>query len=84
MRVVRSPVLGNQRRYSVREYSDQSAVPDYGIDLATDSETITVFFEGPRGDEVSPANLHEHCKAEGLSTYESPPDDLELADLQEY
>jgi hypothetical protein len=54
------------------------------VDVATDRETVTVVYEGPRGDEVSPANLQEYCEAEGLSTYEYPPENLEFADTQQY
>jgi hypothetical protein len=54
------------------------SLDDENLQLTFD-ESVTVVYEGPRGDEVAPANLRDHCEDEGLKTYEYAPSALEFA-----
>ncbi|WP_121820588.1 hypothetical protein [Halostella salina] len=60
--------------------------PNYAVVVDTDDENnrVSVVYEGPRGDEVTPANLTAHCNSEDLSTYEYAADELEFADTGDY
>jgi hypothetical protein len=55
--------------------------PAVVVESAETDETVTVVYEGPRGDEVAPADLATHCETEGLSTYEYSHTELEFADV---
>jgi len=57
--------------------------PDFAVVVSVDEDEVTVVYEGPRGDQVTPANLGDHCEAEGLSTYSYSHQDLEFADLDQ-
>ncbi|GGO03040.1 hypothetical protein [Haloarcula pellucida] len=52
--------------------------PDPAVVVDVDGEDVSVVYEGPRGDEVSPANLKDHCEAEELSTYSYSHDEMEF------
>jgi hypothetical protein len=54
------------------------------IDVSEQDDIVTVVYEGPRGDEVQPADLQDHCESEDVSTYEYPPEALEFADVEDY
>ncbi|WP_058997985.1 hypothetical protein [Haloarcula sp. CBA1127] len=55
--------------------------PDLAVVVEVDGYDVTVVYEGPKGDEVIPANLSEHCEKEGLSTYQYLEEELEFIDL---
>ncbi|SDF96762.1 hypothetical protein [Halorientalis regularis] len=55
--------------------------PAVVVERSETDDTLTVVYEGPRGDEVPPANLPDHCEEEGLSTYEYSHTELEFADI---
>jgi len=56
--------------------------PAVVVQRADTDETVTVVYEGPRGDEVPPANLVDYCENEGLSTFEYSHTELEFADSE--
>jgi len=60
--------------------------PNLAVVVSTDreKETVTVVYEGPRGDEITPEHLAAHCEDEDLSTYEYPHEDVEFADTETY
>jgi hypothetical protein len=57
--------------------------PAVVVERSETEDTLTVVYEGPRGDEVTPANLPDHCEDEGLSTYEYSHTELEFADIDQ-
>jgi hypothetical protein len=73
--------------YTVGDYVIKSSHddPNYAVIVGVDEGgSVTVVFEGPRGDEIAPANLQEHCEAEDLSTYNYPHEELEFADMDRH
>jgi len=52
--------------------------PDEAVVVDVDGDEVSVVYEGPRGDEVSPANLGEYCEKEELSVYSYAHDELEF------
>jgi len=73
--------------YTVGDYVIKSSHDDPNmavvVDIDDDSDQITVVYEGPRGDEVPPKELSDHCAAHDLSTYEYAHTELEFADMNQ-
>lgn len=74
--------------YPVGDYVVKSSHDDPNLAVVTaiddTSGRVTVVYEGPRGDEVTPSNLKDYCASQGLSTYEYAHTELEFADRERY
>lgn len=72
--------------YAVGDYVVKSSHedPDLAVVVGVDADegTVAVVYGGPRGDEVAPAKLRDHCEAADLSTYEYPHTELEFAEIE--
>ncbi|MGB9952909.1 hypothetical protein ACOZ4F_10960 [Haloarcula marismortui] len=69
--------------YTVGDYVIKSSHddPNLAVVIEVDGYDVTVVYEGPRGEEVTPANLSKHCEEEDLSTYQYPKEELEFIEM---
>jgi hypothetical protein len=74
--------------YTIGDYVIKSSHNDPNlavvVDIENEDDRVTVVYEGPRGDDVAPANLATYCDSEGLSTYEYAHSELAFADMGRY
>lgn len=54
------------------------------IDIDDDDGTVSVVFGGPRGDQVAPTRLSDHCETENRSIYDYHYSDIAFADMQQH
>ena len=72
--------------YTVGDYVIKSSHddPNLAVVVDVDGYDVSVVYGGPRGDEVEPVNLSDHCQKEGLSQYEYTENELQFAKISEF
>jgi len=56
--------------------------PNPAVVVEVEESEVSVVYEGPRGEEVFPANLKDHCEEEELSIYTYSHDALEFIESE--
>ncbi|WP_336337263.1 hypothetical protein [Haloarcula brevis] len=56
--------------------------PDPAVVIKTESDGVSVAFQGSKVEKVSPANLSEYCEEEEISIYNYSPSELEFVEIE--
>lgn len=65
--------------YVIKSSHDE---PNPAVVVEVEEGDVSVVYEGPRGDEVFPGNLKDHCEGEDLSIYTYSHDELEFIESE--